>query len=392
MRTSQATILAGGLGTRLLPFTETNPKPMIEVAGVPFLEHLILQIKSFGIRRVLCLLGYLPEKIMDYFGDGSAFGVEIKYSVTPTAYDTGSRLRATIDELDDEFLLMYCDNYAPIDFSAAERSFHDSDSLIQITVYANEDGYTKDNLIAENNRVIVYDKTRKSENLHGVDIGYAFVKREVLERIPDENVNFEATVYPGVVAEGRMGAYLTRHRYYSIGSWERMALTEEFFRPKKVVFLDRDGTLNERPPKADYVRTPAGFVWLKGAIEAVRLLKNRGYQIYIVTNQPGIARGKLTEETLGKIHEKMRRDLSAAGADVDGIYHCPHGWDEGCDCRKPAPGMLYAAQREHSLSLPECVLIGDDERDIAAGKAAGIRRNILIGDGFSLWDAVQDLY
>lgn len=188
-----------------------------------------------------------------------------------------------------------------------------------------------------------------------------------------------------------MGVFPTEHRYYSIGSWERMELTKEFFRSKKVVFLDRDGTLNVRPPKAQYVERPEDFTWLPMAREAVKLLKDEGWKIYLITNQPGIARGNLTMETLQSIHGKMRHDLQEIGTDIDGIYMCPHGWDDGCDCRKPKPGMLYQAQREHSLNLTKCILIGDDERDMQAGEAAHLQKCILVGESYSLWNAAQDL-
>lgn len=93
----------------------------------------------------------------------------------------------------------------------------------------------------------------------------------------------------------------------------------------------------------------------------------------MITNQPGIARGRLSEETLDAIHKKMEEELQEMGARIDKVYYCPHDWDEGCDCRKPKPGMLYQAQKEYSLNLTECILIGDDDRDIEAGKAAGCK-------------------
>ena len=106
----QAVILAGGRGTRLRPFSDTAPKAMYPFEGKPFLEHLIEQIKSFGIRDILLLLGYLPEKIMDYFGDGSALGVHIQYQVTPVEWETGSRLKSARPLLKEHILLLYCDN------------------------------------------------------------------------------------------------------------------------------------------------------------------------------------------------------------------------------------------------------------------------------------------
>lgn len=387
----QAVILAGGLGTRLKPYTNDNPKPMIPINGKPFLQYLIEQIASWGITDVVLLLGYKANKIIDYFGDGDSLSVNIQYCVTPVEYDTGKRLMSAFELLQNEFILLYCDNYCPIDYKVAEKQFRDSDNTIQITAYTNRDVYTKNNIKASDNKVEKYDKKRNEEGLNAVDIGYAFIKKEAVKLLSEENVNFEAEVYPMLVADNKMGVFLTEHRYYSIGSWERIDLTKEFFRTKKVVFLDRDGTINERPPRACYIEKPEDFRWLPNAKEALKQLKEKGYTIYLITNQPGIARGNLTEDMLEKIHAKMESDLLEIGVTLDDIYFCPHNWDEGCDCRKPKPGMLFQAQKDHSLNLSQCYLIGDDERDIEAGISAGVKKTFLISENRSLFDIVGDL-
>lgn len=388
---NQAVILAGGLGTRLRPLTDTIPKPMIEIEDKPFLEYLINQVKDFGINNILLLLGYLPEKIIEYFGDGSKWDINIEYSVTPIENDTGARLLAAKDKIADQFLLMYCDNYCPLEFDKMEAHFFSSNALIQITGYTNKDGYTKNNLkIDENGFVNIYDKKRISENLNGVDIGYALINKRVFEYLPSDNVNFEEAVYPKLVNSGMMSVYSTNHRYYSVGSWERIELTKAFFKPKKVIFLDRDGTLNIKPPKAQYLEKPEDFIWIDGSDKAVKLLNDQGYTVIIITNQPGIARGMVTQENLDAIHVKMNLELNKIGAHVDKIYYCPHGWDEGCDCRKPKPGMLYKAQKELSIDLTKAILIGDDERDIEAGQLVGCK-TILVTDRFKLIDAVNQL-
>ena len=388
---TQAVILAGGLGSRLKPFTDASPKPLYPIEGKPFLEHLIEQVRGFGITDVLLLLGYLPEKIIEYFGDGSRWGLTIEYSVTPAEYETGLRLKTAEDALNDEFLLMYCDNYCPIDFAKLLETHRDNNALLTCTVYRNLDGYTKSNVLVENDGLVrIYDKSRNTQGLQGVDIGYALVNKTATLRLSDENCNFESAVYPALSNEKKLYACMVEHRYYSIGSWDRIELTRKFFRLRKVIFLDRDGTLNVRPPRACYVEKPDDFVWLPGAKEAVKDLKKAGYFIIIITNQPGIARGNLTEDDLFLIHEKMQNDLKAENAVIDSIYFCPHNWNQGCPCRKPKPGMLYDAQKEFSLNLSKCILIGDDERDIEAGKAAGCQC-ILISEEYPLQYAVNAL-
>lgn len=282
--------------------------------------------------------------------------------------------------------MMYCDNYCPIDFRALSKDSIRNDATIQLSVYSNKDHYTRDNLrIAHNSQMIEkYDKSRRESNLSGVDIGYAIVKK-IINGISG---NFASVVFSRLADEGKLFATVTEHRYYSIGSYERIALTEEFFRNKHAVFLDRDGTLNVRPLKAHYIERPDDFIWLSGAVDAIKLLNENKVITILVTNQPGIARGNLTENTLNAIHEKMQSDLKQKGARIDYIYYCPHNWNDGCECRKPKPGMLYQAQRDLSLNLKKCVFFGDDERDMEAGNTAGCK-TVLISEKYTLIDAVK---
>lgn len=387
---TQAVILAGGRGERLKPFTDDMPKPMYPIDGIPFIERLVLQIKSFGINKIVILLGYLAEKVVNYLGNGDKYGVEIIYDILPLEYDTADRLLHAKNLLEDRFLLMYCDNYAPIDFKRLVKDSFANDSDVQLSVYTNKDFYTKSNvLIGDDGLVLTYDKSRNISNLQGVEIGYSIVKKDALNYIDGKDRNFASAVYPKLILNKKMYATLTEHRYYSIGSFERIELTKEFFKPKRVVFLDRDGTLNVRPPKACYVTKKDEFIWLKGAREAIKLLNDNNVITILVSNQPGIARGYLTCDDLNEIHNKMQSDLSDLNAKIDYIYYCPHNWDEGCDCRKPKPGMLYQAQKDLSLNLIECTLFGDDERDLEAAKNAGVN-GVLITEDYPLIDAVKD--
>lgn len=386
---NQAVILAGGRGERLRPFTDTLPKPLYPIAGVPFINRLVNQVKSFGIERVLVLLGYMAEKVEETLKDGNEQGIFITYDITPPEYDTGERLRHAEDLLDDRFLLMYCDNYCPIDYEKLVKESFYNNADIQLSVYSNKDKYTKDNLnIDKKGRIIVYDKLRKTEGLSGVDIGYAIVKKKVIQKLPASEGSF-TSVYVLLSDEGKLYGTVTEHRYYSIGSFERMKLTEDFFSGRKAVFIDRDGVLNVRPPRAQYVEKPSEFVWISGAKEAVKLLNAAGIITILFSNQPGVARGIMSKEDLAMVEKRMQDDLHEMGASIDYCYYCLHGWDDGCDCRKPKPGLLYQAQRDLSLNLTECIVFGDDERDMKAGQAAGCR-SVYITEEYTLLDAVKD--
>lgn len=385
-RPTQAVILAGGRGVRLMPLTATRPKPMIEFYGRPFLQYLVELLKDQGITRILLLLGYRAPDIQQYFGDGSRFGLRIEYSVSPAEDATGQRLRLARNRLDPIFLLLYCDNYWPFRLDAIWPRFQSENADGLLTVYGNHDHYTRDNLrVDAHGRVAAYDKTRTAPNLSGVDIGFMLLRREVLDLLPHGNASFEAEVLPRLAAQGRLLADVSHHRYYSIGSLERLDATSEFLARRPAVLLDRDGVLNVRPPRAEYVRSPDEWRWLPGAREGLRMFTEAGYRVAIISNQPGIARGAMSSADLQAVHARMLTDVRGSGGRIDGVYVCPHGWDDGCTCRKPRPGLLLQAQRDLHLDLTRTYFLGDDDRDRAAAEAAGCP-SLILAPGESLAD------
>lgn len=381
----QAVIMAGGRGTRLRPLTDDRPKPMIAFHGKPFLEYLIEQLADQGIRDIVLLLGYLPDVIERHFADGTRWGVRIRYSITEPTNLTARRLLDAEPLLNDAFLLMYCDNYWPIDLPRHLDRYETSDCSAMVTVYANHDRYSRDNVqLDARENVARLDPTRESPGLQGVEIGYAILRREHLRQLPPAgDAQVEHALYPSLAADGDLAAFVTRHRYYSVGALERLSETERFLSRQPSVVLDRDGVLNVRPARAEYVRHPSEFHWLDGALAALQLFHQAGYRVVIVSNQAGIARGALAADDLERVHGAMVAAASSAGGAIDAIYYCPHGWDDACECRKPRPGMLFQAQRELALDLSRTPFIGDDERDGTAADAAGMP--------FYLVDAEHDL-
>jgi len=390
-RPTQAVILAGGRGARLGQLTDTRPKPMIEIHGKPFLAYQIEQLREHGFESVLLLLGYLPEVVQEYFGDGRRWGIGLEYSVSAVENQTGRRLKLAAPFLDPCFMLMYCDNYWPMQFEKMWQRFLRANVPAIITIYRNKDSYTRNTVrVDRDGYVSLYDKSRTSPGLQGVEISYALLRKSVVDLLPEENVLMEQALYPQLAGRRELLAYVTDHRYYSIGALHRLPLTEVFLARRPAVILDRDGVLNKRPPRAHYVRTWAEFEWLPGAREALRLFAKAGYRVIVISNQAGIGRGALTEADLQTIHERMQEDVEQVGGQIEALYHCPHDWDAGCECRKPKPGMLFQAQRELSLDLTRTPFIGDDERDAQAADAAGCPSALVSAD-VSLLDIARKM-
>ena len=135
------------------------------------------------------------------------------------------------------------------------------------------------------------------------------------------------------------------------------------------IFLDRDGVINANRP--DYVKSWAEFAFLPGSLSALVELACLGWPLVVISNQSAIGRGLLSAETAAAINTRLLAEVRAAGGRIDGIYICPHRPDEGCACRKPAPGLLLQAAEELGLDLAHSYLVGDAESDILAALRVG---------------------
>jgi D-glycero-D-manno-heptose 1,7-bisphosphate phosphatase len=160
---------------------------------------------------------------------------------------------------------------------------------------------------------------------------------------------------------------------------------------KRAIFLDRDGVINKKAPDGDYVVRWEDFRFLDGIVEAISEINKAGIRLIVVTNQRCVAKGLITLTDLESLHRRMFEFLAERGAVIDAIYFCPHELDLNCRCRKPAPGMLLDAANDHDLQLTNSWMVGDSQADIEAGKRAGCKTALLLGDGADL-DRNQDTY
>ena len=136
-----------------------------------------------------------------------------------------------------------------------------------------------------------------------------------------------------------------------------------------MVVLDRDGVINRE--SEDFIKTPDEWIPLSGSLDAIARLTSAGFPVIVATNQSGVGRGLFDLAALDAIHDKMRREVEAAGGDLAGIFFCPHTPEDGCDCRKPKPGLLRQIERRFDISLTGSPVIGDSARDLEAAVAVG---------------------
>ncbi len=146
----------------------------------------------------------------------------------------------------------------------------------------------------------------------------------------------------------------------------------------QAIFIDRDGTINE---EVNYLDHPDQLRILPRCAAAIKKINQHDIKTIVITNQSGIARGYFTEKRLQEIHDRLKGLLAHEGAHLDGIYYCPHHPDDGCDCRKPASGMLKAAADEHGIELERSFVIGDQLSDIGLAHQVGAK-GVLVLTGY----------
>ena len=142
---------------------------------------------------------------------------------------------------------------------------------------------------------------------------------------------------------------------------------------RRAVFLDRDGVINVKAAEGEYITRWEDFQFLPGVAEAIASLNQTQFLVIVVSNQRGVAKGCMTLEALEEIHMRMLSQLADSKARIDAIYYCPHDAAISCRCRKPAPGMLLQAAKDHAIDLRTSWMVGDSDSDLLAGKNAGCR-------------------
>ena len=216
----QMLILAGGLGTRLQPLTKQLPKCMVPAEGKPFLEHQLRLLASRGVRDIVLCLGYLGERVLEYFGDGHRFGVNLTYVWERSQLlGTAGAIRNAEAVLAPEFFVAYGDSYLLLEYRAIMKRFRESDALAMMVVYRNEDRLEPSNVVMRDGHVIAYDKTTRLPGMVHVNQGLSVLRRRSLRLIPPSIPFSQEQLYQMLIRRQQLLAYETNQRFYEIGSF-----------------------------------------------------------------------------------------------------------------------------------------------------------------------------
>ena len=429
----KAVIMAGGLGTRIASVRSDVPKPMIEICGKPILQYQIENLLNSGITEITLVTGHLGHKIQEYFGDGTKFGVKISYFNEDHPLGTAGAL-FKMEGLTEDFLLLCGDTMFNLDF-ARFIEFHKSHKAwASLMAHPNGHPYDSSLLVTEilppekegeltrDSKRVAKWLAKEDERLYyknRVNAGIEIISPELLEytkknykpRHPEtpDKIDLDRDVLKPAIPTGKIFAYDTPEYIKDMGTPDRYYETEKdlqcgrissknLSQKQKAVFLDRDGTLNK---DRGFITSPEQLELIDGVAEAVKAINKSGYLAIVITNQPVIARGECSFETLQQIHDKLETELGKDGAYIDALYYCPHHPDSGfegeriaykgkCNCRKPATGLIEQAQKDFNIDISQSFMVGDSSRDTDCGKNAGCKANILVDEKYTLSDFVKE--
>ena len=401
-----AVIQAGGMGTRMLELTKDEiPKPMLPLNGKPMIQWQIENIRKYGIMEFVLIIGHLGERIEEYFGDGSRFGVRIQYIRETKPLGSAGALYYLKDMLKERsFLLIFGDVMYDIDWNRMIVFHEGKNGLATLLIHPNSHPHDSDLVIVDDEKCVIgIDSKNHVRNYwydNCVNAGLYILSADILQHLNAAvRTDLEQDLLKPFMSQRQVFGYQTPEYVKDAGTvsrfhvackeqkqgiWQQKNLSNK----QKCVFLDRDGTINKF---CGLLNDEEQFELEEGVAEAIRLLNASKYLVIVVTNQPVVARGMCEINDIQRIHKKMQVLLGQQGAYVDDIVFCPHHPDKGfveenpiykipCNCRKPAIGMIEQMAKKYNVDLTDAYMIGDSTVDIQTGKNAKIK-TILLSTG-----------
>ena len=376
----------GGLGTRLGPVTAATPKPLLTLGDRPFLAWLLREVARYGITDVLLLTGHLSEVLEDGLQglrDRLPRAVTLAVSQEPVRAGTGGALHHARAHLHDSFLLLNGDSL--FDCDLAPLLTPEPGVMGRLALRRLPDASRYGVVELDGDRVTAFQE-RPAPGMPGLINGGIYrLDRRVVDRTTAA-CSLERDVLPGLARDGLLRGTESAGWFIDIGippDLERAQteLPRRLARP--ALFLDRDGVCNI---DHGWVGTRDRFEWTPGARAAIRLAHARGWHVFVVTNQSGVARGLYDEAAVQDLHRWMLEEVLHAGGTIDDVRYCPFhpeaavpAYRRNSSWRKPEPGMILDLLRAWDLDPGRCALVGDQATDMAAAAAAGVAGHLFPG-------------
>lgn len=392
----QCAILVGGLGTRLGAAVSATPKPMLTVGDRPFLAWLLREVVRYGVTDVLLLTGHLADVVRDGvpgLRDWLPRAITLTISEEPLRAGTGGALHHAREHLQDSFLLLNGDSL--FDCDLASLMLEEPGVLGRLMLRHLADASRYGVVDMNDDRITAFRERPELGSPGLINAGAYRFDRRILDRT-SAVCSLERDILPDLARDGLLRGTESKGWFIDIGvphdlDRAQNAVPQRLTRP--ALFLDRDGVCNT---DHGWVGTQEKFEWVPGAKAAIRMAHIRGWHVFVVTNQAGVARGLYSEADVQSLHAWMQDELLRFGGLIDDVRYCPFhpeavvpAYRRSSSWRKPEPGMILDLLRAWRLDPKRCVLIGDRLTDMAAAAAAGVTGHLFPGG--NLADFVQPI-
>lgn len=225
-------ILAGGLGTRLRPITETIPKALVPVNGRAFIDYQLDYLHQQGIKKVILCIGYLGHLITEHVGDGSKFGLEVIYSLDGEYFlGTAGAIKKALPLVGEHFFVLYGDSFLPIDFTKVMSAYNNNALM---TVVNNADSWDKSNVKFMEDKRIYYNKLQPTKEMRYIDYGLLLMPAKLFSAIPEDDFCDLADMLHQVSKQNALQGYLVSERFYEVGSMSGLRETENYFKTRNI--------------------------------------------------------------------------------------------------------------------------------------------------------------
>ncbi|MCR4917704.1 MAG: HAD-IIIA family hydrolase [Alphaproteobacteria bacterium] len=383
-------ILAGGFGTRLQSVVRDVPKPMADINGTPFLELLMRELCFLDPERFVLCVSYLKDCIKNHFGD-NFLGIPVVYSEENEPLGTGGAIKQAFNLFKiDDALVLNGDSYISANYAKFLQKSQNEKLAIMLKQVDNANRYGRVEVV--DNRIVAFCEKQPIIQPGLINAGIYKVNKSLFTNDLPQKFSFEKDVLEPTIPNLRPKYMVADDYFIDIGLPESYAAAQRELKSvifgnatNLALFLDRDGVINKDIGYLHTIKDCKFNPWIFGIC---KVFKQRGYKLIVVTNQAGIAKGKYTEQDYKILTEYIHSEFRKQDCEITAEYHCPYHIDgfppynRNSFYRKPNPGMILRAAKDHNIDLSKSILIGDSETDIMAGARAGIKTMFQITSGF----------
>ncbi len=381
----QAIILAGGFGTRLQAVIKDVPKPLADISGKPFLAYLLQNLQNYGVKNVVLSVGYLQEKIVEYFGN-SYLGITISYAREDSPLGTGGAIVNSLKFIDKSrpCLVINGDTFLQVDYKKLLQA-HQKDLTIVLRKMDDCSRYGRVE-VDQNSLITAFKEKSETKTSGFINGGIYVLNPEIFEKFSlPQSFSFENDFLTKHLEQLDPHGFAADEYFIDIGipdDYKKAQIELPNLIKNKALFLDRDGVINV---DYGYVFEKEKFHFVEEIFEVCKEAEKLGFLLIVVTNQAGIARGFYSEEQFLDLTKWMKNEFEKRRIKITKTFYCPYHneaknekYRRDSFNRKPNPGMLLEAIAEFNIDPEKSIMIGDKYSDIAAGQNAKIGRNFLI--------------